>query len=52
MIRMGVSLDQEVVGGVSHLTRNGDAGGGRVTGANNDCVKAKTGPGILGGMKK
>lgn len=51
MVKMGVSIDQEVVGGVSHLTKDSGAGG-RVVGANNDCVKAKTGPGTLGGIKK
>jgi hypothetical protein len=53
MVRMGVSLDDVLEGGVNHLTGEGVAGaGGRVAGASKAWVRLKTGGGRFGGTRK
>lgn len=50
---MGVSLDHELEGGVTHLTGDGvGGGGGRFAGASRVWESDNTGPDILGGMIK
>jgi hypothetical protein len=53
MVRMGVSMNHEFDGGVTHLTGDGvGGGGGRLAGASRAWVSDNTGPGIFGGMRK
>lgn len=53
MVRMGVSIDHEFDGGVTHLTGDGAGGGaGRLAGASRVWVSDNVGPDIFGGMRK
>jgi hypothetical protein len=49
---MGVSMDQEFEGWVTHLTGDGVTGGGRLAGASRVWVSDNMGPGRFGGITK